>query len=109
MSELSSTQTAPQAITRSRGGDRWWALGALAISVLVVGLDTTVVVTALPTLSAKLGASTGQLQWVMDAYTLVLAGLILPAGVLGRDRFGRRRLLMIGLLVFGLSSVPPAR
>jgi EmrB/QacA subfamily drug resistance transporter len=85
-------------------GGRWWALAALALSLLVIGLDTTVVVTALPTLSARLGASTSELQWVMDAYTLVLAGLILPAGVLG-DRFGRRRLLLLGLLVFGVSSV----
>ena len=83
---------------------RWLALGALAVAVLVVALDTTVVVTALPTLSEKLGASTSQLQWVMSAYTLALAGLILPAGVLG-DRLGRRRLLLAGLALFGASSL----
>lgn len=62
------------------------------------------VVTALSTLSAGLGASTSELQWVMDAYTQVLAGLILLVGVLG-DRLGRRRLLLAGLLMFGVSSV----
>lgn len=98
-----STHTAPRAIDRPSSPARWWALGALAISLLVVGLDTTVVVTALPTLSQKLGASTGELQWVLNAYTLVLAGLILPAGVLG-DRLGRRRLLLAGLALFGTSS-----
>jgi EmrB/QacA subfamily drug resistance transporter len=91
--------------TGARAG-RWWAVGALALALagIITGLDTTVVVTALPTLSVKLGATTGQLQWVMDAYLVVLSGLLLPAGVLG-DRFGRKRLLVIGLLLFGVSSV----
>lgn len=101
MAELPLTQTGANAIGRA---GRWWAVAALAIAVLAFGLDTTVLITALPTLSAKLGATTSQLQWVMDAYTLALAGLLLPAGVLG-DRFGRRRLLMLGLLLFGVSSV----
>lgn len=92
-----------RASVRSTSQGRWWALSALAVSLLVVGLDTTVVLTALPTLSAKLDASTSQLQWVMNAYTLVLAGLIIPAGVLG-DRLGRRRLLLFGLLLFGIAS-----
>jgi len=85
------------------GAGRWWALGALALAGIVTGLDTTVVFTALPTLAVKLGASTGQLQWVMDSYLVVLSGLLLPAGVLG-DRFGRKRLLVLGLLLFGVSS-----
>ena len=83
---------------------RWWALAALVVAALVVGLDATVLVTALPTLSAKLGATTSELQWIMDAYTLALGGLLLPAGVLG-DHFGRRRLLILGLLIFGVASV----
>src|SRR5215470_17591529 len=86
----------------SRG--RWWALAALVVAGLVVGLDATVLITALPTLSAKLGATTSELQWIIDAYTLALGGLLLPAGVLG-DHFGRRRLLMLGLLIFGIASV----
>lgn len=104
MSAVSSRRARVATLGRSRSGRRWWALGALGLALLVVGLDTTVVVTALPTLSAKLGASTGALQWVMNAYTLVLAGLILPAGVLG-DRLGRRRVLLGGLAVFGVSSL----
>src|SRR5438093_4390741 len=91
-------------IIEGRGAGRWWALGAIVLSGLVIGLDTTILITALPTLSAKLGATTSQLQWLSDAYTLALAGLMLPAGVLG-DRFGRRRLLLVGLLLFGASSV----
>src|SRR4029077_523627 len=87
---------------RMRG--RWLGLGALSLSGLVLGLDITVLVTALPTLSAKLGATTDQLQWMSAAYTLSLAGFMLPAGVLG-DRVGRRRLLLIALVAFGLSSV----
>jgi EmrB/QacA subfamily drug resistance transporter len=74
------------------------------VSGLVLGLDMTILITALPTLSAKLGATTDQLQWMSAAYTLSLAGFMLPAGVLG-DRFGRRKLLLIGLVIFGLSSV----
>jgi EmrB/QacA subfamily drug resistance transporter len=87
---------------RFRG--RWLGLAALAMSGLVLGLDMTILVTALPTLSAKLSATTDQLQWMSAAYTLSLAGFMLPAGVLG-DRFGRRKLLLIALVLFGISSV----
>ena len=83
---------------------RWLGLAALSVSGLVLGLDITVLITALPTLSAKLGATTDQLQWMSAAYTLSLAGFMLPAGVLG-DRFGRRRLLLVALVGFGISSV----
>ncbi len=83
---------------------RWWALGALSLSVLVVGLDLTVLNLALPTLATNLHASTAQLQWIVDAYSLVLAALVLPAGLLG-DRFGRKKLLLGALLVFGAASL----
>ena len=83
---------------------RWWALAALVVSGLVIGLDSTVLFTALPTLSSKLGATTSDLQWIAAAYTLTLGGLLLPGGVLG-DRYGRKRLLLIGLVIFGISSV----
>jgi EmrB/QacA subfamily drug resistance transporter len=83
---------------------RWWALAALVVSGLVVGLDSTVLITALPTLSSKLGATTSDLQWIAASYTLTLGGLLLPAGVLG-DRYGRKRLLLVGLALFGISSV----
>jgi MFS family permease len=83
---------------------RWWALAALALSVLVVGLDLFVLSLALPTLSVDLHASSGDLQWFVDAYSLVLASALLPAGLLG-DLAGRKRLLRAGLVVFGLASL----
>jgi len=83
---------------------RWQALGAIVLGSLVLGLDTTIVLTALPTLSAKLGATTDQLQWISAAYTLALAGFMIPAGVLA-DRLGRRRMLLVALFLFGASSV----
>ena len=82
---------------------RWWALGAMSVSLLVVGLDLTALNVALPTLATELGASTSQLQWFANAYTLVLAALLLPAGLLG-DRFGQKRLLLGALLMFGAAS-----
>jgi MFS transporter, DHA2 family, multidrug resistance protein len=86
---------------------RWWALFAIAASVLVVGLDLTVLNLALPTMAVSLHASTGDLQWIVDAYSLVLAALILPAGLLG-DRYGRKRVLLIALVLFGASSLAAA-
>src|SRR5215470_13386191 len=83
---------------------RWWALAALALSVLVVGLDLFVLTLALPTVSADLHASSGDLQWFVDSYSLVLAAALLPAGLLG-DRFGRKRLLTGALVLFGIASL----
>ena len=83
---------------------RWWALGALSLSVLVVALDLFVLTLALPTVSADLHASSGDLQWFVDAYSLVLAAALLPAGLLG-DRVGRKRLLTGALVLFGISSL----
>ena len=83
---------------------RWWALGALALSVLVVALDLFVLTLALPTVSADLHASSGDLQWFVDAYSLVLAAALLPAGLLG-DRIGRKRLLVGALALFGVASL----
>ena len=85
-------------------GRRWWALIAMAASVLVVGLDLTVLNLALPTISTQLHASTSDLQWFSSAYSLVLAAMILPAGLFG-DRYGRKRVLLIALALFGVSSV----
>jgi MFS transporter, DHA2 family, multidrug resistance protein len=83
---------------------RWWALGALALSVLVVGLDLFVLTLALPTLSADLHASSSDLQWFVDAYSLILAAALLPAGLLG-DRLGRKKILASALAVFGVASL----
>jgi EmrB/QacA subfamily drug resistance transporter len=82
---------------------KWWVLVALALSVLVVGIDLTVLNVALPTVAPALHADTTDLQWFVDAYSLVLAAAVLPIGQLG-DRFGRRRLLLIGIVVFGAAS-----
>jgi MFS transporter, DHA2 family, multidrug resistance protein len=85
------------------GARRWWALIAVAMSMLVVGLDLTVLNLALPTIANSLHASTSDLQWFNDAYSLVLAAAVLPAGMLG-DRLGRKKVLMTSLAVFGVSS-----
>jgi MFS transporter, DHA2 family, multidrug resistance protein len=83
---------------------RWWALGALSLTMLVIGLDSTVLNVAVPTLAEDLGATTSQLQWISTSYTLVLAAALLPAGALG-DRCGRRRLLLAALTLFGGASL----
>ena len=86
---------------------RWWTLLALAVSVLVLGVDNTILNVALPTIERDLDASTGALQWIVDSYLLVFAGLLLTMGSLG-DRFGRRRALMLGLVLFGVASTAAA-
>src|SRR4051812_31318142 len=82
---------------------RWWALAALALSMLTVGLDMTVLNVALPTLATELDASTSEMQWFGASFTLVLGALIIPMGGLG-DRFGRKRFLLGGLVLFGVAS-----
>jgi len=79
-------------------------LGVTCLSVVVVALDLTILNIALPSISAELHASTGDLQWIVDAYSLAFAAVMLPAGLAG-DRFGRRRLLLAGLAVFLGASV----
>ena len=88
----------------SIGNRRWWALGAVTLAVLAVGLDVTVLSVALPTLATALKASESDLQWFSSAYALVLAAGMLPAGVLG-DRFGRKRILIGALVLFGAGSI----
>lgn len=83
---------------------RWLALFALGLSMIAVGLDLTVLNTALPTLADKLDATNSQLQWFAAGYNLVLAAAILPVGLLG-DRLGLKRMLLVGLVVFGAGSV----
>jgi EmrB/QacA subfamily drug resistance transporter len=82
---------------------RWAILGVLIFALFGITLDNTVLTVALPTLARDLSASTSQLQWMVDAYILVFAGLLLVAGALS-DRFGRRLVLVIGLGLFGLGS-----
>ncbi|MGH8866660.1 MAG: MFS transporter, partial [Actinomycetes bacterium] len=82
---------------------RWLILGVLVLSLLVVVLDNTILNVALKTIEVQLGASQSELEWAINSYTLVFAGMLFTYGVLG-DRYGRRRMLMIGLTVFGLAS-----
>ena len=86
---------------------RWWILSVLCLSLLIVGLDNTILNVALPTLSRDLRATTSQLQWIVDAYTLVFAGLLLTTGSLG-DRYGRSSVLSLGLVIFGVGSIASA-
>jgi len=79
---------------------RWWALLSLLFGLLVVGLDITILNVALPTLAVDLDASTADLQWIVDAFVVALAALLLPAGLLG-DRLGRKKVLLAGLAIFG--------
>jgi EmrB/QacA subfamily drug resistance transporter len=83
---------------------RWWILAVLCLSLLIVILGNTVLNVAIPTLIRVLGASDRQLQWMVDAYSLVFAGLLFTAGALG-DRFGRKGALSMGLIVFGAGSL----
>ncbi|MGH9192049.1 MAG: MFS transporter [Acidimicrobiales bacterium] len=83
---------------------RWLVLGVMCLSLLLIVMDNTIVNVALPTLQRDLDAGTTELQWVVDAYILVFAGLLLTMGSLG-DRFGRRGALAIGLSVMGIASI----
>jgi len=92
--------SAPVAVPGTR---RWWALGALGLAALTVGVDGTVLSVALPTLAKALHASESDLQWFSSGYFLVLAAAMLPAGLLG-DRYGRKKVLLISLALFGIGS-----
>jgi EmrB/QacA subfamily drug resistance transporter len=86
---------------------RWTTLAVLSLSLLIIGLDNTILNVALPTLVRELGATASELQWMVDSYVLVFAGLLLTMGALG-DRFGRKRALNIGLVIFGVASIAAA-
>jgi DHA2 family multidrug resistance protein-like MFS transporter len=111
--DVDPTATAAPPVSRSHPKDwtpteeghpkRWAILGVLLVSLLVVVLDNTVLNIALPTIQKDLNASQGGLVWAVDAYILVFAALLFSWGVLG-DMYGRRRVLLIGLAVFGGAS-----
>src|SRR6266536_2207875 len=91
--------------TRERAYQRrWWIPAALSLSLLIIIIDDTIINVAVPTLQRELGASATALQWIVDSYILVFAGLLLTMGALG-DRFGRKRFLLLGLVVFAAASV----
>jgi EmrB/QacA subfamily drug resistance transporter len=104
MADAPPVRAAPDPRIHAR---RWLTLVVLCVSLLVIVIDNTIVNVALPTLVRDLGTSISDLQWVVDAYTLVFAGLLLTAGSLG-DRFGRRGALTLGLFIFGAASAAAA-
>ena len=86
---------------------RWIALAFMGIALLVISLDNTVLNLALPSIANELGSSVSGLQWIVDAYMLAIAGLLLTIGYLG-DRFGRKPALLIGLGIFAFFSLGAA-
>ena len=94
----------PDTIDPSAYARRWKTLAVLSLSLLIIGLDNTVLNVALPTLQTHFSASGSTLQWIVDAYLLSFAGVLLTMGTLG-DRFGRKRALQSGLVLFGIASV----
>lgn len=82
---------------------RWWTLAVLCLSLLVIGIDNTILNVALPSIVESLGAKGSQLQWMIDSYTIVFASLLLTMGALG-DRLGRKKLLHLGVILFGAFS-----
>jgi EmrB/QacA subfamily drug resistance transporter len=84
--------------------EKWWTLVAVCVGTFMLLLDVTIVIVALPDIQHGLGATFGDVQWVVDAYALTLASLLLTAGVLA-DRYGRRLLFTIGLVIFTAGSL----
>ena len=82
---------------------RWAILGVLVLCLLVVILDNTILNVGLKTIQAKLDASQSEMQWAVDSYALVFAGLLITAGILG-DRLGRKKVLLFGMVAFGATS-----
>jgi EmrB/QacA subfamily drug resistance transporter len=93
-----------QAVDPAVHARRWKTLAVLSLSLVIIGLDTTILNIALPTLQDEFAASSSTLQWMVDSYLLVFAGLLLVFGTLG-DRFGRKLALQAGVSIFGLASL----
>ncbi|HLN65819.1 MAG TPA: MFS transporter [Streptosporangiaceae bacterium] len=99
--------TPSQAPSRLSARTRWLALAVLCVTVLIANLDNTVLNVALPTLVRDLHASTSDLQWIVDSYIIVYAGLLLAAGSLA-DRIGRKKTFLAGLAIFAVGSAAAA-
>ncbi|MFE7559341.1 MFS transporter [Kitasatospora sp. NPDC057500] len=104
MSSSTTTATAAPPPPLLGARRRWTVLAVCALSLFLVGLDTTIVNVGLPAIGRGLEVGTRDLEWIVDAYTVVLASLLITAGALA-DRFGRRRVFQGGLLIFGLASL----
>ena len=83
-------------------------LGIVSVALFLISIDGSVLFTALPVLSKDLGATAGQQLWILNAYTVVMSGLLLGAGTLG-DKLGHRRMFLFGMAVFGVASPAPSR
>src|SRR3712207_3436614 len=99
-----SGEGAPMSTTSPQYQRRWKTLAVLSLSLLIIGLDNTILNVALPSLQEEFDASSSTLQWIVDSYLLVFAGLLLTMGTLG-DRFGRKLALQAGLVIFGGASL----
>ncbi|MDO4904612.1 MAG: MFS transporter [Lautropia sp.] len=97
----SSNGTDAEPMSRAQ---RWWLLAMVGLGLLLVTLDITILLTALPTMARDIGASAAEGLWIINAYPLVSTGLLLGAGTLG-DRVGHRRMFLLGLVIFGLASL----
>src|SRR5829696_6908463 len=98
------SSTVSQTIDPQVHARRWKTLGVLSLSLVIIGLDTTILNVALPTMQDEFDASNSKLQWMVDSYLLVFAGLLLVFGTLG-DRFGRKLAFQAGVSIFGLASL----
>src|SRR5205814_4761449 len=90
--------------TSTRRDPKWWTLGAVCLGTFMLLLDITIVNVALPSIQQDLHSTFSDLQWVVDAYALTLAALLLTGGALA-DMYGRRRLYVVGVVVFSLASL----
>jgi MFS family permease len=97
-----------QAGSTSKDHRRWIGLGFVCLSLLVISLDNTVLNVALPSIAMDLGANMSELQWIVDAYVLVMAALLLTMGSIG-DRLGRKPILQFGLVWFGALGPTPIK
>ena len=104
---MTATPAPPQTIPVTAHGRRWYTLAVLCLSLLVIVVDSTIVNVALPTFARQLNASTSGLQWIVDAYTLTFAALLLLAGAIA-DRYGRHYALAGGLVIFAAGSLAAA-
>ena len=102
---MSSLESPPLrgAASCTRGRWRWATLSVLCVTLLLISLDTTILNVALPSVVRDINATSSQLQWIVDAYAIVFAGLLLTMGATG-DRLGRKWVFMAGLVVFGAGS-----
>ncbi|MFG1997932.1 MFS transporter [Spirillospora sp. NPDC048911] len=89
---------------KARHPRRWWILVVLCLSTLVLVIDNMVLTVAIPPLAEDIGATAQDAQWILESYILVFAGLLLTTGSLS-DRFGRRKIMIIGLALFGIASL----